>query len=158
MLNRVAERLANEGYDFAVAIVGRNDDDLYAKEFMAEKCANVHYLGPCRHAQALLREADFFTLCSGYEGMPISLIEAIGNGCVPVCTPAGGIPSGCVNHVNGLLAEENTEEGLYRVMKEALEMPHETCSRYREASLKLFQERFSMDACVSAYERLYQAR
>ena len=158
MLNRVAGRLAKEGYDFAVAIVGREDDKEYAREFNEEKHPNVHYLGPCRHAQALLREADFFTLCSGYEGMPISLIEAIGNGCVPVCTPAGGIPSGCINHINGLLADENTEEGLYRIMKEALEMPHETYSQYREASLRLFQERFSMEKCVIAYEDLYKKK
>ena len=158
MLNRVALRLAQEGYDFAVAIVGREDDKEYSRRFHQEKCANVHYLGPCRHAQALLREADFFTLCSGYEGMPISLIEAIGNGCVPVCTPAGGIPSACINHVNGLLSEENTEDGLYGLMKEALELPQETFSHYRDASRKLFEETFSMGACVSAYETIYRER
>ena len=158
MLNRVSGRLANEGYDFAVAIVGREDDKEYTSQFMLEKHANVHYLGPCHHAQALLRDADFFTLRSGYEGMPISLIEAIGNGCVPVCTPAGGIPSGCVNYVNGLLADENTEDGLYRIMKKALEMPEETYSLYRKASQKLFQEKYSMSECASAYEELYRKR
>ena len=155
MLNRVTIRLAKEGYDFAVAIVGREDDQDYSRRFLQEKCANVHYLGPCRHAQALLREADFFTLCSGYEGMPISLIEAIGNACVPVCTPAGGIPCACVNHVNGLLSEENTEDGLYRIMKEALELPQETYSTYGVASKRLFEEKFSMKACVEAYLRIY---
>ena len=155
MLNRVAGRLTDEGYDFAVAIVGREDDREYAEQFMAEKCGNVHYLGSCSHAQALLREADFFTLCSGYEGMPISLIEAIGNGCVPVCTPAGGIPDACVNHVNGLLAEENTEDGLYRVMKDALEMPQGDFEKYRQASKLLFNERFSMSHCAEGYIRVY---
>ena len=158
MLNHVARRLANEGHDFVVVLVGREDDKEYARLLKSEMCDNVHYLGPCKHAPSLLREADFFTLCSDYEGMPISLIEAIGNGCVPVCTPAGGIPSGCINHFNGLLAEKNTEEGLYCIMKEALEMPKEIYSRYREASLKLFQERFSMQTCVLAYEELYLKR
>ena len=158
MLNRVAGRLASEGYDFAVAIVGHGDFEEYTKKFMSEKCSNVHYLGACRYSQALLRKADFFTLCSIYEGMPISLIEAIGNGCVPVCTPAGGIPDACINHVNGLLADENTEDGLYRAMKEALEMTSDTYSRYRDESVRLFKEKFSMDACVAAYEKLYQER
>lgn len=155
MLNRVARRLSKDGYVFAVAIVGRKDDQEYAEQFFSEKCDCVHYLGPCRFSQSLLREATFFTLCSNYEGMPISLIEAIGNGCVPVCTPAGGIPNGCINHLNGLLAEENTEEELYKVMKEALEMTEGEYSRYRQESLKLFSERFSMDVCVSEYEKLY---
>lgn len=155
MLNRVAIRLAKEGHDFAVAIVGREDDKDYAKQFHQEKCTKVHYLGPCRHAQALLRETDFFTLCSGYEGMPISLIEAIGNGCVPVCTPAGGIPNACINHVNGILASENTEDALYFAMKEALELSKDAYSQYQKASMKLFSSLFSMDKCTRAYEALY---
>lgn len=155
MLNRVAMRLINEGYDFAIAIVGRNDDKGYAEEFFKERCEAVHYLGPCCHVQALLRAADFFTLCSGYEGMPISLLEAIGNGCVPVCIPAGGIPNGCMHHVNGLLAQENTEDGLYSVMKEALELSEADYAKYCNASLKLFQETFSIETCAKQYENLY---
>ena len=35
--------------------------------------------------------SDAFCLTSVYEGLPISLLEAISCGCVPVCTPVGGI-------------------------------------------------------------------
>ena len=158
MLAKVASQLLNDGNNLVVAFLGREDDHQYAEELKSFCGESIRYLGYCRHVQPLLRLSDFFVLCSGYEGMPISLIEAIGNGCVPVCTPAGGVPSGCINRFNGVLAEDNTEEGLYRIMKDALEMPQESYSRYREASLKLFRERFSMEACVSAYEELYRKR
>ena len=157
-LNHAAKRLAKENFDFAVAIVGREDDKDYAKQFFEEKSDYVHYLGPCRHAQPLLREADFFTLCSVYEGMPISLLEAIGNGCVPVCTPAGGIPNACLNHINGILAFENSEDALYYAMKEALEISYDTFLKYQNASLELFSKQFSMDKCATAYEELYQQK
>ena len=156
LLNRVAAHLQGEGFDFAVALVGREDDADYAKQFFREQCGCVHYLGPCRHAQALLREADFFTLSSVYEGMPISLLEALACGCVPVCVPAGGIPDGCIHHQNGLLAPENSEEGLYQVMKEALTLSDEQFRTYQAASRALFEERFSIAQCASLYEQLYQ--
>ena len=121
MLNRVAVRLEKEGYQFSVIIAGRDDDTEYTKQFLAEKSGSVYYIGMCPQPQALLREADFFTLSSTYEGMPISLLEALSCGCVPVCVPAGGIPSGCIHHQNGLLAEDISEDALYKVMKEAFE-------------------------------------
>ena len=158
MLNKVAARLEKEGYKFSVIIAGRDDDAEYTKQFMAEKCDSVHYIGLCSQPQALLREADFFTLSSIYEGMPISLLEALSCGCVPVCVPAGGIPSGCVHHQNGLLADEISEDALYNVMKEALEFSDEKYSEYREASLKLFAEKFSMEKCAVEYEKLYSAK
>jgi glycosyltransferase involved in cell wall biosynthesis len=155
LLNEAARLLEREGLDFQVAIVGRPDDEEYSKRFFAEKCASIHYLGPSRHPQALLRRADFFTLSSQYEGMPISLIEALGNGCVPVCVPAGGIPSGCIHHENGILADKCTPEALFQAMREAVLLPPEQYAEYRNKSLQLFATRFSIQQCAEKYERLY---
>ena len=156
LLDNAARLLEREGLDFQIAIVGRSDDDEeYAKRFLAEKCSSVHYLGASRHPQALLRLADFFTLSSQYEGMPISLIEAIGNGCVPVCVPAGGIPSGCVHHENGILAAKCTPEALFQAMREAILLSPQQYAQYRNQSLQLFATRFSIQQCAEKYERLY---
>lgn len=156
MLNRVAVRLEKEGYQFSVIIAGRNDDAEYTKQFLAEKSGSVYYIEMCPQPQALLREADFFTLSSTYEGMPISLLEALSCGCVPVCVPAGGIPSGCIHHRNGLLAEDISEDALYEVMKEALELSSGEYEEYRQASLKLFADKFSMEKCADEYVKLYR--
>ena len=53
---------------------------------------------------------DAYALCSSYEGMPISLIEAIGVGCIPVCTPVGGIVDVVHNGENGFLSDGIGEE------------------------------------------------
>jgi glycosyltransferase involved in cell wall biosynthesis len=155
LLNEAARLLEKEGFGFQVAIVGRPDDEEYARRFFAEKCSSVHYLGVSRHPQALLRRADFFTLSSQYEGMPISLIEALGNGCVPVCVPAGGIPSGCVHHENGILAEQCTPEALFQAMREAILLSPQQYAQYRNQSLQLFATRFTIQQCAEKYERLY---
>ena len=56
---------------------------------------------------------DAYELCSSNEWMPISLIEAIGVGCIPVCTPVGGIVDGVHNGENGCLSEAIGEEAYF---------------------------------------------
>ena len=35
--------------------------------------------------------ADYFVLSSDFEGLPLTLIEAMSMGITPICTPAGGV-------------------------------------------------------------------
>jgi len=158
MLNSVARRLEKEGYDFKVYIFGRNDDPEYFERFQQAQCRSVVYCGPTKNPCRYLKQADFFVLSSTYEGMPISLIEAIGCGCVPVCTPAGGIPDACIHHQTGLLAAEISEEALYQTMKEALELPADLYSQYKANCLALYQECFTMEKCAKAYEKVYTGK
>ncbi len=62
-----------------------------------------NYLENCTIPLEYLKMGDAYALCSSYEGMPISLIEAIGVGCIPVCTPVGGIVDVVHNGENGFL-------------------------------------------------------
>jgi glycosyltransferase involved in cell wall biosynthesis len=51
----------------------------------------------------LLACSDVFVLPSYYEGLPMSLLEAMAWGLAPICTPIGSIPEYIVDGVNGLL-------------------------------------------------------
>ncbi len=155
MLNQAAKLLRDDGYDFRIIIIG-NQDDEYAKAFEAERIPEVVYHGPSTMPQCFLQHCDFFVLSSTFEGMPISLLEAIGNGCVPVCVPAGGIPTGINHPVSGLLADEISADALYRVMKQALELPPEKVREMREQSQKLFERQFTINACAAQYLDLYR--
>ena len=53
--------------------------------------------------------------------MPISLLEALAVGAVPVCTPVGGIPNAVIDGENGFLSTDNTEAAYYEAMKRFLE-------------------------------------
>lgn len=156
LLNEATKIVQQHGYnDFHVVIVG-SKDEAYAERFEAECSECISYLGISRTPQQLLRAADYFTLSSKYEGMPISLLEALGNGCVPVCVPAGGIPSACKNGYNGILADENNSQALANAMIKALRLSNKEYDLYRNNCLKLFAEKFSMEHCASEYEKLYR--
>lgn len=54
-----------------------------------------------------LSRSDIFILPSKWEGMPITLIEAMGTGLPVVVTPVGGIPDMVEDKVSGLYCENN---------------------------------------------------
>ncbi len=53
---------------------------------------NVKFLGLQNNVYQYLHDADIFTLPSNYEGVPMTLIEAMGTGLPIVATSVGGVP------------------------------------------------------------------
>lgn len=60
----------------------------------------------------LLASSDVFVLPSYYEGLPMSLLEAMAWGLAPICTPIGSIPEYIEDGVNGLLVRPGAVEEL----------------------------------------------
>lgn len=90
-LAKVTARLYAEGYDFSVLAIGSTSQTDIVEEVKSLKSENFYILGERKNPLEYLKVADAYALCSSYEGLPISLIEALGVGAVPVCTPVGGI-------------------------------------------------------------------
>lgn len=67
-----------------------------------------------------LAQSYYFLLPSRYEGNPISLLEAMATGCVPVCTRVGGMKNIIVDGENGFFVEDN-EDSLSNMMISLLE-------------------------------------
>ncbi|WP_449440722.1 glycosyltransferase [Pedobacter steynii] len=67
--------------------------------------------------------ADAFCLSSIFEGMPISLIEALSVGCIPICTPVGGISQMIKHGKTGFLSRDVSVDSYCDVLKEALYHP-----------------------------------
>lgn len=68
----------------------------------------IELIGARENVVDYLSIADAFCLSSHYEGMPISLIEALSLGCIPICTPVGGIKEMLTDKVNGFLSNDTT--------------------------------------------------
>lgn len=156
MLARVARRLAKEGYDFTLLLIGgvRNRQMMEAISTCA--CPDVRVLGEKRNPLEYLGMADAYCLCSSYEGMPISLIEALGVGAVPVCTPVGGIVDVVEDGKNGFLAKGLDEEDCYELLKRFLEVDDRELSRLKQAAKKSYTP-FSMTECAEKYVELFKS-
>ena len=69
----------------------------------------VSFLGLQDNVYAYLHDADIFTLPSLYEGIPMTLIEAMGTGLPIVATNVGGIPDMLTNGKSAILTEVNSQ-------------------------------------------------
>lgn len=144
------ERLTAEGSDCQLLVVGAHH------EANAEKYRNhpnIHIIGERRNVADYLACADYFILSSGYEGLPLTLLEAMSMGCIPVCTPAGGIKNVIRNGENGFLAKGLESADLYASIKEALQ---NASTINRNAIVKEYEKNYSMRTCTEKYISVYQ--
>ena len=67
--------------------------------------SQVRFLGSQSNVYPYLQEADIFLLPSDYEGMPMTIIEAMGTGLPIVATRVGGVPDMIREGQSGILTE-----------------------------------------------------
>jgi glycosyltransferase involved in cell wall biosynthesis len=84
-LVELSRQLVSRGVNFEVTFVG-NGPDMSKTQEALEGVKEARFLGEVANAEvpALLRSHDIFVLLSDYEGLPLSLLEAMGQGVVPV--------------------------------------------------------------------------
>lgn len=77
---------------------------------------NVVFLGLRNDISLQMNDADLFVLPSNYEGMPITLIEAMSIGLPIVATRVGGVPD-IISDKNGVLIENGIENLALEILR-----------------------------------------
>lgn len=81
----------------------------------------VFFLGNQTNIYPFLREADVFLLPSKFEGMPMTIIEAMGTGLPIVASAVGGVPDMLEDGKSGILVSgepENTAQSVLQLLKQ----------------------------------------
>lgn len=113
----------------------------------------VFFAGMQENVRPFLEEADIFVLTSDYEGIPMTILEAMGTGLPIVSTAVGGVPDVVENGNTGLLVAP--EEGA--VANACLRLAKDTSLRQALGQTALFgSNRFSAQAMARAYAAIYQ--
>lgn len=111
MMVKVFNQLQHEGMNFTLLLIG--EDPYPEKPILSQlksiASPNIHFLGAKSNVADYLACADVFCLSSLYEGLPITLLEAMAMGVIPVCTPAGGIVDVIRHAENGFLSSDISE-------------------------------------------------
>lgn len=129
----------------------KNETEKKVEEYGLE--SYVDFLGVQKNVFPFLSEADIFVLPSLYEGMPISLIEAMGTGMPIVATSVGGIPDMLKNEESAILVCVDPKE-----VANALEIVSND-SVLREKlgrNAKKQACKFSAETMVEEYMKIYR--
>lgn len=107
--------LKKEGVKFHLHFAGKEETEgQYIPEFKKALGDNFTYHGIVSGAPKteLLKKCDIFLLPSFYEGLPMSLLETMSFGQVPIVTAVGSIPTIVSNNNNGLFIKVKNSEDI----------------------------------------------
>ncbi len=138
-----------------LTIVGDGQLEAELKELASSQGIRekVHFEGRKDDVAPYFPAADLFVMSSTYEGMPMTLIEAMASGMPIVTTNVGGIPDMLTNEDSALLTSTDAAslaEAIIRVMSDA-ELRQRLGKKASEASI-----RFSHLTMARSYLELYQ--
>ena len=117
--------------------------------------SNVFFMGSLPNAGAYNEYADLFMLSSNYEGLPMTIIEAMSFGKPVVASNVGGISEIVVNGENGY-----TVENVPDIFAEKIEYILENDDIYNHFSrnaLERFKKDLTVDKMTVEYLKIYKA-
>jgi glycosyltransferase involved in cell wall biosynthesis len=158
LLIECMQRLEEKNVNAIAIILGDyvpEDKNIY-DELMTKKPGNVHFLGKVNNVSDYLLNADAFVLTSLFEGLPISLLEALSAGAVPVCTPVGGIINIVTKNI-GFLSNDISTDAYSKALEEYLNTNNTELNRIKQNGKRLYEQEFSMRSCAEKYDALYHA-
>jgi glycosyltransferase involved in cell wall biosynthesis len=137
--------LANEMPQYAFVWLGNKNE-------ITGLPANAFCLGEDESAHRYLQYADLFILPSNYEGLPMSILEALSYGVPVVASRVGGVGE-ILNEENGF-AVENTLDAFKEKINYCLD--DKNSRQMSAAARKSYLERFTLDKMVDGYRKIYE--
>jgi len=114
----------------------------------------IHFLGARRDLGNILAAIDVFVMPSLWEGLPLSLVLAMGAGLPVVATRVAGIPEVVQDDVNGLMVPPNDSARLGAALA-ALVGDAAMRARLGNAARDFVRPRFGIDRYVASMTALY---
>lgn len=153
LCSAVAE-LVNKGAPIELYMFGRFIDEDIVNGIKALNNPHIHILGEKTSPRQYLRNADVFCMSSVREGMPISLIEALSCGLIPICTAVGGISDMIEDNKTGFLSNDFSVETYVHAIERCLSLPDNEFAEMKCRCQELAAQ-YSIEECAKKYEDLF---
>jgi len=114
----------------------------------------VNFLGACGDVSRILARANVFVLASNWEGLPISILEAMRAGLPVIASDVGGVREAVADGETGFLVDRGNLVMLRSRLLQLLGDP-ELRKRMGEAGRKRYLEYFTVERMLEATLRVY---
>jgi len=132
-LLRACTLLKERSIPFRLKLAGAEEvEEQYLPQFCKMLGNKFEYNGILsgKHKDQFLRSLDILVMPTFFEGLPLSLLEGMSYGIVPVITPVGSIPTVVTDHQNGLFIKVKDTDSIV----EAITCLHENRNRLQQMS------------------------
>ena len=156
-LPAVAAEVTKEYGDIRFIIAGSGDAETLQSRLKTQGLLQYfQFPGWVRNDEkdALLKSADLFFLPSYTEGMPMSILEAMGYGLPIVASNVGGIPQLVEENVNGFMADPGDIEAFSNAIL-AIVKDRDFAFKMGQKSLQKAEESYSLKSHLEKLSTLY---
>ena len=155
LLKAVSE-IGREHKDVRLYVGGIYEEESYRKQIEGNDL--VEFLGwiSGKDKEKYLGECGIFVLPSYYEGFPVSVLEAMANGCVVVASEVGGIPDVVTDGKNGVLVVPKDTEMLKKAVLKVME-DESFAAELRVNAYKKVRENYSSSVSVEKLVNIYNS-
>ena len=150
---KILEQLKASGIPFHWTVAGEGEERTFLQENMRSSpqqtvafAGSVHY----REVPKVLLEHDVFLLASDFEGLPLSLLEGMGHGMVPVVSDIKSGVAEVVDASNGILVAVEEVEGYARAIIHLHHHRDELAAKAAAARARALSE-FSVEAMTDRW-------
>ena len=133
---------------------GELRDELRSRVESLGLAGRVHFLGARRDLGNVLSAIDMFAMPSYWEGLPLSMVLAMGAGLPVVASKVAGIPEVVRDRVSGMLVDPGNSDQLSRALASLVE-DAALRARLGDEARKFVMPRFGVDGYVNAIVSLY---
>jgi len=133
---------------------GELGDELRTRAKDLSLASRVHFLGARRDLGNLLHASDVFAMPSLWEGLPLSMVLALGGGMPVVATRVAGIPEIVHDNETGLLVPPGDAGALGAALARLVADPA-LRTRLGRAAREFVRPRFGVDQYIASVTRLY---
>lgn len=157
LLISVFSTVAKELKDVRLILVGLDCMNGEIQRFATKIGAGekILFLGNREDVPELLKIFDVFCLPSLYEGMPLTVLEAMASGVPVIGSDTLGINEIIEDNVNGILFPVNDERRLAELIKTLL-ADDGLRNRLRESGKSFVKQNYCLDDQVKKYDNLFQ--
>ena len=154
VLVKAISTLVDKGYDIKLYFYGQGEKENSIKELVETMHMenNIFFCGVTGDIYSVMEKSDIFVLPSIYEGMPMTLIEAMGTGMPILAANVGGIPDMIEHEKTGLLCEP-TIDGVVMGLERLINSEEER-KLYGKNAIAV-AEKFSAEKMARDYYKIY---
>ena len=154
VLCRVFKKLIDLNNDVVLLVAGAKEDKTIWGEIERYFGTRIVHIGERSDVPSLLAYSDAMCLPSIWEGLPMILLETLTVGCIPICSPVGGIVDIITSGNNGILSKSSSEEDYYQSICHFLKLTNDEKNRMKEQCLDTVKS-YMIQNVVNDYIDLY---
>jgi len=144
--------------DWELDLVGGGDDlELRQMVKHMEMDDRINFLGERLDVPQLMQQTDLFALISNWEGLPLTIIEAMRAGLPVLASDVGGVSELVAHRKTGILVPPGSDEFLLKELRKILS-DKLTLMDMGQAGRKRYEEEFTFSTMaqktLSVYERV----